>query len=264
MKQTAILVVSFGSTHLDTLERCISATEKAIADRFPELPLYRAFTSNIVIRRLKEQQGIQVDTVKEALERMKAQGITHVAVQPTLILGGYEFDLLNKLVDTVSGLKTEIGRPLILNEEDCAAVAQILQDENPLSDNEALVLMGHGTEHQANEIYTLLQKKLDEIHYNCIVGTVEGTPSFEDAVKLLKQRASSKAKLLPLMFVAGDHAKNDMAGDEEDSLLTLVQSAGVEAEPVVRGLGESTAIREAYILRTKEAIDRLKTKVSHE
>ena len=255
MKQTAILVVSFGSTHLDTLERCISATEKAIADRFSELPLYRAFTSNIVIRRLKEQQGIQVDTVKEALERMKAQGITHVAVQPTLILGGYEFDLLNKLVDTVSGLKTEIGRPLILNEEDCAAVAQILQDENPLSDNEALVLMGHGTEHQANEIYTLLQKKLDEIHYNCIVGTVEGTPSFEDAVKLLKQRASSKAKLLPLMFVAGDHAKNDMAGDEEDSWRSQCAAAGLEVSYVLAGLGESRQVRRIYLRHLRECME---------
>ena len=190
--------------------------------------------------------------------------VDHLHITQPVENSGFEFDLLKKLVDTVSGLKTEIGRPLILNEEDCAAVAQILQDENPLSDDEALILMGHGTEHQANEIYSLLQKKLDELRYNCIVGTVEGTPSFEDAVKLLKQRASSKAKLLPLMFVAGDHAKNDMAGDEEDSLLTLVQSAGVEAEPVVRGLGESTAIREAYILRTKEAIDRLKMQVSHE
>ena len=264
MKQTAILVVSFGSTHLDTLEKCIVATEQAIASRFPELPLYRAFTSNIVIRRLKEQQDIAVDTVKEALERIKREDITHVVVQPTLILGGIEYDLLKKAAKKVPELQVEIGRPLILNEEDCTAVAQILQDENPLEADETLMLMGHGTEHQANDIYALLQKKLDERNYNCIVGTVEGTPSFKDAVELLKQRGSSHAKLLPLMFVAGDHVKNDMVGNEEDSLLTLVQSAGVKVKPVIRGLGESAAIREAYILRTKEAIDRLQKQVCHE
>lgn len=256
MDRTAILVVSFGSTHLDTLERCISSTEQAIAERFPQLPLYRAFSSNIVIRRLKEQ-AVDVDTIPEALKRMEADGITRAVVQPTLVLGGFEYDLIANYMKRCPQIDMELGQPLLTSEEDCSIIAKVLQAENPLQEGEALLLMGHGTEHQANEMYSLLQKKLDELKWNCVIGTVEGTPTFEDAVTALKERGVSKAKLLPLMFVAGDHAKNDMAGDDEDSLRSLVEAEGITAEPIIRGLGESAAIRGEYIRRTQEALERL-------
>ena len=260
MEHTALLVVSFGSTHLDTLERCICATEETLAKAFPELSFYRAFTSNTVIRRLKEKQGISVDTVQEALQRMKADGVTRVVVQPTLILAAIEYDLLKKILEKETEICVEIGRPLLQTESDCRRIAEILQKEIDLKEKEALVLMGHGTEHQANDIYSLMQKVMDNNNFNCVIGTVEGTPTFEDAVKILKERSVSRAKLLPLMFVAGDHAKNDMAGEEDDSLRSLVEAAGIMAEPLLKGLGESEEIRNEYVLRAKEAFDRLNVK----
>ena len=250
----AILVVSFGTTHLDTLERCIAATEKAIAERFPEYPVYRAFTSGIVMRRLKEKYDFQVDSVQQALSRIEQDGFTRVVIQPTLLLRGIEYEKMERLAKTCSKLQVAFGKPLIQDETDCAAIAKILKDENPLVDKEALILMGHGTEHEANRVYCALQEEFDRLGYPAVIGTVEGTPDFSDAANAVKALGIAKAKLLPLMFVAGDHAKNDMAGEEEDSLLSMVQAVGVSAEPVIRGLGESPAVQKLYALRAETAL----------
>jgi len=250
----AILVVSFGTTHTDTLNSCISATEKSIAESFPEYPVYRAFLSPTVMRILKEEEGICADTVPQALKRIENDGYDTVIVQPTLLLGGIEYDLLKEEVKTGNHLQIFLGRPLIENRRDCEVLADVIMEENPLDAQKALVLMGHGTEHEANEVYHMLQSIFDEKGYCCLVGTVEGTPSFEDAVEKLVQRSVLRADLLPLMFVAGDHAKNDMAGDESDSLQALICAEGIEARPILRGLGESRNVRKLYAERTKAVL----------
>lgn len=253
-KPAAILVVSFGTTHPVTFERCIAATERAIAARFPEHPVYRAFTSGVVIRRLKEKRGIAVDTVAEALARIAEDGFTRVAVQPTLILSGIEYEKMRKTIAGYPNMRAATGRPLIGKNEDCAEAAAILMEENPLAPGEALMLMGHGTEHAANDVYRAMQAEFDRGGYRAFIGTVEGTPSFAEAVARLAASGASRARLLPLMFVAGDHAKNDMAGAGEGSLLSLVQQAGIEAEPILRGLGESKAIQSLYATRAEAAL----------
>lgn len=250
----AILVVSFGTTHPDTLERCIAATEQAIAARFPEHPVYRAFTSGMVIRCLKEKRGIAVDTVKEALARIAEDGFTRVAVQPTLILSGIEYEKIQRNLADTPNMRVALGRPLIGETEDCAEIAAVLMQENPLAPDEALMLMGHGTEHAANDVYHAMQAEFDREGYRAFIGTVEGTPSFADSVARLTASGASRARLLPLMFVAGDHAKNDMAGAGEDSLISLVNRAGIEAEPVLRGLGESKTIQSLYAARVEETL----------
>ena len=253
-KDTAVLVVSFGSTHLDTLERCIEATEDVIAGEFAEYTMYRAFLSPTVMRRLKEEEGIFVDDVENALKLIAHDGFHRVVVQPTLLLAGFEFDLLKNKLKTGADLDITLGRVLIENEQDCDVLADIIMEENPLKEGEALVLMGHGTEHAANRVYPILQKLFVEKHYNAVIGTVESTPTFEDAVEQVKASGAVCAKLMPLMFVAGDHAKNDMAGDEADSLLSMMSAAGIHAEPILRGLGESKAVQQLYADRAKEAL----------
>jgi len=251
---TAVLVVSFGTTHLDTLEKCIAATEKTVADQFPGCPLYRAFLSRIVIRRLKEKYQISADTVKEALSAILRDGYRQVIVQPTLVLGGIEYDILRKQLAEEKDLQIALGTPLITGRSDCEELANIIMEENPLCEKEALVLMGHGTEHEANEVYEILQEIFAEKGYDAFIGTVESTPSFQDAVKKLVRSGAEQARLLPLMFVAGDHAKNDMAGDE-DSLLCMVQEVGIKAVPVLKGLGESETVRSLYARRAVMAAE---------
>lgn len=255
-KSTAILVASFGTTHPDALEKCIAATERAIAEAFPDNRIYRAFTSGMVIRSLKRNNGITVDGVPPALERIRSDGFARAAVQPTLVMGGIEYELLCRLCENAP-LETAVGRPLADSAADARTLADIIMAENPLAPDEALVLMGHGTEHSANRIYAEMQALFEKASYRACVGTVESTPTFADAVDALKKSGAASAKLLPLMFVAGDHAKKDMAGEGGGSLLSLIKAAGINARPILRGLGESPAVRQEYVRRAAEALGRL-------
>lgn len=253
--ETAILVVSFGTTHMDTLERSIAAVERVVAENYPEYPVYRAFLSPTVMRRLKEKYNLQTDNVAEALARIEKDGYSQVVIQPTLLLRGFEYELLAREAEKTQ-IRVSIGRPLLENRQDCEALVSIIREENPLEEKEALVLMGHGTEHEANVIYHKIQESFAEKGYPAFIGTVDGTPSFGDAVEHVTNWGARRAKLLPLMFVAGDHARNDMAG-EEDSLLCAVREAGILPEPVFRGLGESRSVQMLYVERVRDAMEKL-------
>lgn len=256
MQETAILVVSFGSTHLDTLEGCIAATERTIGKALSDYQLYRAFLSPTVMRSLKKKYDIHVNTVEEALQQIKEDGYKRVVVQPTLLLKAIEYELLVKELQKETRLWISIGRPLLETKEDCEVLASILIEENPLKTNETLMLMGHGTEHEANEVYSVLQQVFEEREYSCLIGTVEGIPSLEDAVNLLVESGASSARLLPLMFVAGEHAKNDMAG-EEDSFLSMILEKGIAAHPIFKGLGESEKVQNLYVKRAFAALEKV-------
>lgn len=256
-KKCAILVVSFGTTHLDTLERSIVATEEKIAKSFLEYPVYRAFLSPMIRKKLRERHGLKIDDVAEALGRIEADGYRQVIIQPTLLLRGIEFELLLKESEKTN-LTVFIGRSLLENNKDCEALADIIISENPLKEKEALVLMGHGTEHEANGVYHNLQEIFEKKGYPCFLGTVEGTPTFEDAVEKLAKWGAVCAKLMPLMLVAGDHAKHDMAG-EENSLLSMVKKAGISVEPIFRGLGESSLVQNIYKNRVQEALKEMES-----
>jgi len=255
--KTAVIVVSFGTTHLDALENSISATEGTIASHLPDLRVYRAFTSRIVIRRLKENYGISVDNLAQALERVWSDGFENAIIQPTLILGGIEYDFLCRTAQDYRKLNTSIGKPLIMDKGDCETVAHIIMRGNYLKDDEALVLMGHGTTHESNAFYHQMQSVYDRGGYRAYICTVEGEPSFEDVVERLESGRVRRAKLLPLMFVAGDHAKNDMAGQDENSLLSIVTSAKIEAETIICGLGENADIQKLYAEEAAAALRRL-------
>jgi len=268
-KKKAILVVSFGSTYEETMKRNIESTENKIRSAFPGYDVFRAFTSRMVIRRLAERDGIQVDTEKQALERLQAAGYQEVYVQPLHIVAGEEYDKVKRIVAAYAHAKEKaferiaIGRPLLYymgqeeQPDDYLAVIEAIQTQlAKLDSSEAVVFMGHGGVHPANAAYAVLQMKLEQAGFAHIyVYTVEGFPSFESVLGKLQQRKVRKVKLIPFMLVAGDHANNDMASDEPDSAKSQLLEAGFEVETQLAGLGENTAIQDIYLQHLKDAIE---------
>ena len=250
----AILVVSFGTTHLDTLQDNIARTEADIAAAFPGSSLYRAFTSKVVRFRLKKNLGIHVDSVEEAMARIAADGHTHVVVQPTLLIPGEEYDRLYAWVKEAAGpLHVSIGRPLLGGESDLDAITAILREAYPTAEDTVLLTMGHGTEHNANDLYERLTEKFRaQDGAPMRLCTVEGKPSFADAVQELAALPQRKVLLVPLLFVAGEHAKEDMAGEGPKSLHSMLTAAGFHVSCVVRGLGQLQSVRDLYVQRALE------------
>ncbi|MEL7634576.1 MULTISPECIES: sirohydrochlorin cobaltochelatase [Sporomusa] len=265
----AILVVSFGTTYPETLKTTIEAVETKIKAEFPEYEVRRAFTSRIIIKRIAERDGVKIDTEKEALDRLKAEGFNEVIVQPLHIAAGEEFDLVKGVVKHHEAAKTfdkiALGRPIMYfmgqeeKPDDYLAAAKALENQFPKQKkDEAIVLMGHGGSHPGNSAYAAMQLKLqDEGYKNVYLFTVEGYPSFDNVLAKLKANKVKKVTLMPFMLVAGDHATNDMAGDEEDSAKSQLIAAGFKVDTYVHGLGENAGFQDIYIQHVKDAIDEL-------
>lgn len=261
-KDAEILVVSFGTSYNDSRDITIGAIENAIQEAYPDYQVKRAFTSQIIIDKLKERDGIEIDNVTEALDRAVNDGVKTLVVQPTHLMNGYEYtDLLDEL-DTYKDKfdKIAIGDPLLTSDEDFKAVVQAITSETSSYDDgqTAICFMGHGTEADSNSVYTKLQETLTSEGYeNYYIGTVEATPSVDDVLAAVKEKNYTKVVLEPLMVVAGDHANNDMAGDEDDSWKTVFQNAGYQVECVLKGLGQFESIQNIYVDHVKAAIDSL-------
>ena len=261
-KDAEILVVSFGTSYNDSRDITIGAIENAIQEAYPDYQVKRAFTSQIIIDKLKERDGLEIDNVTEALDRAVADGVKTLVVQPTHLMNGYEYtDLVDEL-DTYKDKfdKVAIGDPLLTSDEDFKAVAQAITSETSSYDDgqTAICFMGHGTEADSNSVYTKLQETLTSEGYeNYYIGTVEATPSVDDVLAAVKEKNYTKVVLEPLMVVAGDHANNDMAGDEDDSWKTIFQNAGYQVECVLKGLGQFESIQNIYVDHVKAAIDSL-------
>ena len=254
--EPAVLVVSFGTTHLDTMEKTITRTEADIAAAFPGCPLYRAFTSNMVRAKLAKVHKIHVDSVAEALARIAADGHTQAVVQPTLLIPGEEYDRLCAAVREAAGpLKTAIGRPLLDDDGDLDRVTSIFREAYPVPADTVLLAMGHGTAHGANRIYEVLAEKFRaQVGVLMRLCTVEGTPTFADAVAELTALPQRKALLAPLLLVAGEHTKSDLAGPQPGSLRSQLVQAGFQVDCALRGLGELSAVRKMYVRRVQEAM----------
>lgn len=256
----ALLVVSFGTTHDETREKTIGAIERDLAARFPQRRLYRGLTSRVIAAHLKER-GLQADALEEALARMQEDGMADILVQPTHLMTGAENDrMLAALAEAPAAFaQIRTGRPLLADQEDRMDLAEILAEELLTgADAEALVLMGHGSAKKpgANRLYDQMQEAFRASgRENIFVGTVEGTPSFEDVLRQLMQMEKRPAAVTaaPLMIVAGDHAKNDMAGESEDSWKRRLEEAGFEVRPVLKGLGEYPGVREMIVRHAAEA-----------
>lgn len=261
--KAAILVVSFGTSYNDSRDITIGAIEKSIEEAFPDYEVRRAFTSQIIIDKLKERDGLEIDNVEEALDRAAADGIKTLIVQPTHLMNGYEYtDLAEALKEYESKFdKVVLAEPLLTSEEDFDAVVKAITEKTAAYDDgeTAICFMGHGTEADANAVYAKMQEKLIQAGYeNYYIGTVEAEPSLEDVMDALSSNGTYKKVVLePLMVVAGDHANNDMAGDEEDSWKTVLEGEGYAVECLLEGLGQIPAIQEIYVAHTQAAIDSL-------
>ena len=247
----AILVVSFGTSHEETREKTIGAIEKDIAAAYPEYEVRRAFTSGMILKVLANRDKILIDNVAEAMERLVNEGFEKIFVQPTHVIPGDEYDdmvaVVNRFMDKVE--KITIGTPLLYTVEDFQKVIRGIMEQFPtLKKEEALVLMGHGTEHIINSVYAAMDYHFKDMGYpNVFVGTVEAYPDVQVVSKQVAAYRPEKVILMPLMVVAGDHAVNDMAGEEEDSWKSVFENAGYQVECVLQGLGEFQAIRDIYL-----------------
>ena len=255
-----ILAVSFGTSFNESRDATIGAVEKALQDAYPDYEVRRAFTSQIIIDKLAERDNLKIDNVKQAMDRLAADGVKEVIVQPTHVMSGFEYDDVAKEVSQYADKfeKLTIGSPLLTVDKDYDTLTAALAEETAQYNGEdtAIVFMGHGTEHRANATYAKMQQHFADAGYNnYFVGTVEATPTLEDVIKLAKDSGAKKVVLLPLMVVAGDHANNDMAGDEEGSWKTEFQKAGFEVECVLKGMGQYEKVRAMYVDHAKQAMD---------
>lgn len=259
-----ILVVSFGTSYSNSRHVTIGAIEDAIREAYPDYQVRRAFTAQIIIDKLKKEENIEIDNVKQALDRAVANGVKTLVVQPTHLMNGLEYNDLKKELDKYKDKfdKIALGKPLLTSDEDFKQViAAITNDTKEYLDGETVIcFMGHGTEADSNKVYATLQEKLKAAGYNdYFVGTVEAKPSVDDLIAQVKESGKYKRVILqPLMVVAGDHANNDMAGDGEDSWVSKFKAAGFEVKPVLRGLGQNYDIQKIYLEHLKAAIDSLK------
>ncbi len=253
-----ILVVSFGTSHPDTRAVTIDAIENEIRVFCRNLPVYRAWTSKMIITKLKNTTGEAIPTVWEALSQMRKDGITDICIQPTHVINGIENDCMKKdasaFLDHFHSIS--FGAPLISSTKDMREIVQIIGSSfSHLSPSEALVLMGHGSEHYANTVYPALDYMFKEMGYpNIHMGTVEAYPELIHVTELLKKHDVKKVHLAPFMIVAGDHANNDMAGDENSSWKSVFKNAGYDVICHLKGLGEYPEIRNMLVKHLKAVL----------
>ena len=276
-----LLVVSFGTSYNASRVEDIGAIEKALQKALPEMSVRRAFTSQIIINHVQARDGERIDNVAQALDRAVSNGVKRLVIQPTLLMHGAEYDELCETVAAYADkfesvavaepLLGKVGRDASAVNEDKqtvakAVVADAVADagygslEEADADSVAFVLMGHGTSHTAKVSYSQMQEQMKNLKYeNVFIGTVEGEPeetACENVIEAVKAAGYKKVVLRPLMVVAGDHAHNDMAGEDEDSWVNLFRAAGAfdQVECQIAGLGSIPAIQNLYIEHAKETM----------
>lgn len=257
-KKKAILVVSFGTSYPETRKVTIDAIEASIQNAYPDYQVYRAWTSKMILAILKERDQIHYPTVTEAFEQMKQDQITDVIVQPTHVINGIENEqmITDALAYSSSFSSIQFGTPLLTTTEDQEYVVDaILEQFKDLKENETLVFMGHGTTHYSNSIYAALDYMFKQRgHSNIFVGTVEAYPNIDALLPMIQKQNTNHIILAPFMIVAGDHATNDMAGDDADSWKQQFLSAGFDVTCVLKGLGEYESIRKLFVQHIQEVI----------
>lgn len=282
--ENELLVVSFGTSFNDSRAEDISGIEKALEAAYPDWSVRRAFTAQIIINHVQARDDEKIDNVDQALERAVDNGVKNLVVQPTHLMHGAEYD---ELVETLDNYKDkfetvtvaepmlgEVGSDATVINEDKAKVAEAITAEAVKTagydsldaakeDGTAFVFMGHGTSHSAKVSYSQMAAQMKDLSYdNVFIGTVEGEPeetACENVIEAVKEAGYTKVVLRPLMVVAGDHANNDMAGDDEDSWKSQFTASGYfdSVDTQISGLGRIEAIQQIYIDHTKDAIDSL-------
>ena len=279
-----ILVVSFGTSYNDSRVADIKGIEDAIQAAFPDWSVRRAFTAQIIINHVQARDGEFIDNVDQALQRAVDNGVKQLIIQPTHLMHGAEYDELMESVNAYADqfeavavaepLLGEVGKDATVINEDKAAVAEAIvaaaldeagyaSMEDAVNDGTAFVFMGHGTAHVAKVTYSQMQTQMETLGYeNVFIGTVEGEPeetACENVIDAVAAAGYKNVVLRPLMVVAGDHANNDMAGDEEDSWKTMFLDSDKfdSVDCQIAGLGSIEAVQALYIAHTQAAVDSL-------
>ncbi len=277
-----ILVVSFGTSFNDSRVKDIGGIEKAIQKAYPDWSVRRAFTAQIIINHVLARDGESIDNVEQALERAVENKVKTLVIQPTHLMHGAEYDELVEAVDkykdkfdsvkVAEPLLGEVGSDATVVNADKAKVAEDVvaqavkkagysSTDDAAADGTAFVLMGHGTSHTAKISYSQMQQQMEDLGYsNVFVGTVEGEPeetSCENVIESVKKAGYNKVILRPLMVVAGDHANNDMAGDDKDSWKSQFEASEAfdSVDCQISGMGRIAAIQQIYIDHTGVAIN---------
>ena len=241
----AVLVTSFGTSHKDTRKKCLDSIENEVKAKYGSEKVERAYTSGVIRRIVEKKEGIHIFDQNEGLEALKNKGYDEIVTMSLHILDGIEYAKLNDKYGKIS-------KPLLVNDED---FEKVVNDEefNSTEGNDAIVFMGHGSESAADSTYQRLQEEYVKAGKdNIFIATVEGQVTIEDVIQKLKGRGFRKILLKPFMIVAGDHAKNDMASDEEDSWKTILQNEGYEVTPLLKGMGEYEFIRKMFMDKLEE------------
>ena len=282
--ENELLVVSFGTSFNDSRVSDIKGIEDALKAAFPDWSVRRAFTAQIIINHVQARDGEKIDNMQQAMDRAVANGVKNLVVQPTHLMHGAEYDEMMEMLDqyrdnfeqvaVAEPLLGDVGSDATVINSDKEAVAktvtaQAVADagyaslDEAAADGVAFVFMGHGTAHVAKVSYSQMQTQMKTLGYdNVFIGTVEGEPeetSCEAVIEAVKEAGYTTVVLRPLMVVAGDHANNDMAGDEEDSWKSMFIADGsfTKVETQIAGLGSIPELQQLYVAHTQTAVDTL-------
>ena len=282
--ENELLVVSFGTSFNGSRAADIKGIEDALQEAYPDWSVRRAFTAQIIINHVQARDGEKIDNMQQAMDRAVANGVKNLIVQPTHLMHGAEYDEMMEMVESyrdkfesvavAEPLLGEVGADATVINSDKEAVAKAITAaavkdagydslDAAAADGVAFVFMGHGTSHTAKVSYSQMQTTMQTLSYdNVFIGTVEGEPeetACENVIEAVKAAGYTKVVLRPLMVVAGDHANNDMAGEDEDSWLSQFKASDAfeSVDTQIAGLGEIADIQQLYIAHTKAAIDSL-------
>jgi sirohydrochlorin cobaltochelatase len=263
--KTGIVLVAFG-TSVPEAAAAYAAVEARVRAAFPELPLRWAYTSAAVRAKLL-RQGRTLDSLESALARMMDEGFTHVAVQSLHVVAGWEFLELQRNAEAFGAMaggfrQVAVGGPLLAAEADFDRVTRALLANLPPGrrPEEAVVFVGHGTSHASNAGYAALMVRLQRRDPRVFMGTVGASPTIDEVRELLAARGVRKAWLAPFMTIAGEHARNDLAGDGASSWRSALEAAGIDCAPVLRGLAEVDDIAAVWVDHLREAVAQLATR----
>lgn len=241
--KAAILMVHFGTTHSDTRALTIDALNERVKKQFPDVEVREAYTSRIIIKRLSDRGIVKLNPL-EALQQLHKEGYTHILIQGSTIIQGVEMESLIRNVDEVKGLFKDIriGNPLLYDPHDYELVINVITAD--ADKNKAYVLVGHGTYDPTTAQYAMLDYMLKAKGFNnFIVGTIEGYPEYDDMLNQLKKSGLKDVILVPFMFVAGEHAKNDITIDWKE----MLEKEGYNVSVKMEGLGQNKGIQDIIV-----------------
>lgn len=255
----AIIVASFGCSMEEVRDKNIKPIEDAVRQEYKDADVFRVFTSNMIRRRLDSEFSLHIMDMKECLEKLNREGYKEVFILPTHIIPGVEYEKITRAISKYEDhfVNIKVARPFLderMGEEEVEVLISFLSDRKT-EEGSAVVLMGHGSNHEAHRYYAQFEKLLKargEDHY---LINVEWADFVEDIYEVLKQKAYKHIDLYPLMIVAGDHAINDMASDEEDSIKTKLKGRGFPVTAHLKGLGGEERYHRLCLNRLAEIVN---------